>query len=205
MRVELECCGFNPILLQVVTEEKTKIVLEKNKIVIESSNEFIGRFTIKSRSIYNSKLCYLNIINPIFYLYQYKLKNDTIFFYDDNFIWMDIILNDTIDDNLKIKLEKITKRIENSTVCTYEITPDVSKKGLQIIDYYTPQKQIYRYKITNIASQLFYFILILTLMILQLVDNQENIISYLSALIILGFFSVIKIYKFYSAKSTKDI
>lgn len=89
MIVELECCGFNPTLIKVIADVKAKISICENKILIESSNEHIGCLTIKNKSIYSTKWCYLNIFNPIHYLVQYKLKNDDIYFYDDGFLWVD--------------------------------------------------------------------------------------------------------------------
>lgn len=200
----MECCGFNPTLIKVVTDVSAKIAIVRNKIVIEPLNEQVGHFTINNRSIYRSRLCYLNIINPIYYLYQYKLKNDDIYFYDDNFIWVDIDIKDAFNSDLKIKLTKTTKQIKGLTINEYRITTTVCEK-IHIRYHKMPSNQVYRYKLTNIASQLFYSIFILCLAILQLVKKQENSHVYLCALIILFVISAIKIYKYHSSKSTRDI
>ena len=204
MKIELDCCGFSPRALKVFTDIATKISILKNKVVIESSNERISHLTIKSRSIYNSRLCYLNIINPIHYLYQYKLKNDDIYFYDNDFIWADIDIDNSLDSNLKIKLEKCTKHNNGSNLTEYTIKP-LEHKKIRICYHNMPPKQIYRYKLTNIASQLFFSILIMCLGILILINNQDDIILYLCALIILLIISGIKVYKYLSSKSMKDI
>lgn len=204
MKIELECCGFSPHALKVFTDIATKISILRNKIVIESSNERISHLTIKSRSIYTSRLCYLNIVNPIYYLYQYKLKNDDIYFYDDDFIWADIDIDSNLDSNLKIKLEKCTKHNNGSNFAEYAINA-LEYKKIRICYHNMPSKQIYRYKLTNIASQLFYSILIMCLGVLILINNQDDIILYLCALMILLIVSGIKVYKYLSSKSTKDI
>lgn len=204
LKIEIECRGFNPALIKVVTDTKSKIAILKNKIIIESSNEPIRCITIKSRSIYSSRLCYLNIINPIYYLYQYKLKNDDIYFYDDNFIWTDVVLKDIFDADVKIKLSKNTKQANGSTISEYEINTHGCKNGIRIKHYDMPKNQICRYKRTNIASQLFFAILILYLMIFQLIYDRENFRLYLSALIINFVISGFKIYKYHSSKSKKQ-
>lgn len=204
MKIELECCGLKPSLIKVVADVKTKISICKNKILIESSNEHIGCLTIKSKSIYNNRWCYLNIFNPIHYLVQYKLKNDNIYFYDNGFIWVDIDIKNTYTSDLRIKLEKHTAHINGSNLEKYTINT-LERDKIFIRYHDIPAKQVFRYKMTNVASQLFYSVLTMCLAIVLLMKTREEILLYTCGLIILFVFSGIKIYKYLSSKSTKDI
>lgn len=204
MIIELECCGFNPTLIKVIADVKAKISICENKILIESSNEHIGCLTIKNKSIYNSRWCYLNIFNPIHYLVQYKLKNDDIYFYDDGFLWVDIDIKNTCTSDIKIKLEKHTVHINGSNLEKYTIST-LARDKIFIRHHDIPAKRVFRYKMTNVASQLFYSVLIMCLAIVLIMKTQENILLYLCGLIILYIISGIKIYKYLSSKSTKDI
>lgn len=203
MRIEIECCGCRPRAIHIITDAEATLSRCGNRIVIESSNERISHFTIKSRSVYNSKLCYLNIINPIYYLYQYKSKNDDVYFYDNGFLWADIDVDNSLHSDLKITLEKCSKSTNDLRYTEYTIKP--SEKRLNISFLRMPLKQIHRYKVTNIASQLLYSMLILCLGILALLRNQDNIALYSCALIILLIVSIVKVYKYLSSRSTKDI
>ena len=204
MIVELECCGFNPTLIKVIADVKAKISICENKILIESSNEHIGCLTIKNKSIYSTKWCYLNIFNPIHYLVQYKLKNDDIYFYDDGFLWVNIDIKNTCPSDLKIKLEKHTVHVNDSNFEKYTINTLVRDK-IFIRHHAIPAKQVFRYKMTNVASQLFYSVLIMCLAIILIMKTQEEILLYVCGLVILFVFSGIKIYKYLSSKSTKNI
>lgn len=202
MRIEIECCGFNPASIKAVVDvSSAKSSITKNKIVIESPNQPIKCLTIKRRSIYNSRLCYLNMINPVYYLYQYKLKNDDIYFYDSEFLDADIIFN--TDTDWKLKLTRERKHINGSSICNYVLTAYNHKKGIRIEYHDMPQIQILRYKRTNIISQLFYAMLISCLAIWQMLVNRKNSLLYLIALIILLVISGVKIFRYYSSKSIK--
>lgn len=204
MIVELECCGFNPILIKVIADVKAKISICENKILIESSNEHIGCLTIKNKSIYNTRWCYLNILNPIHYLVQYKLKNDDIYFYDDGFLWVDIDIKNTCASHLKIKLEKHTVHINDSILEKYAINT-LSRDKIFFRHYDIPVKQVFRYKMTNVASQVFYVALITCLAIVLILKTQEEILLYVCGLVVLFVFSGVKIYKYLSSKSIKNI
>ncbi len=204
MIVELECCGFNPALIKVIADVKAKISICENKILIESSNEHIGCLTIKNKSIYSTKWCYLNIFNPIHYLVQYKLKNDDIYFYDDGFLWVNIDIKNTCPSDLKIKLEKHTVHVNDSNFEKYTINT-LARDKIFIRHHAIPAKQVFRYKMTNVASQLFYSVLIMCLAIILIMKTQEEILLYVCGLVILFVFSGIKIYKYLSSKSTKNI
>lgn len=205
MKIEIECCGFNPALINVITDVPTKLSITKHKIVIESSDKIIQTLTIKRRSIYSNRFCYLNIINPIYYLHQYKLKNDNIYFYDDNFLWLDIILNGKLSSDFKFQLTRKTEHISGSSINIYAITTNSNKTAINIKQHKMPQSQVLRYKHTNIMSQLFYSALILFLIVFRLFVDQENILLYLGALIILLVISGVKIFKYYSSKSIKEV
>ena len=203
MIVELECCGFNPTLIKVIADVNTKISICETKIHIESSNEHIGCLTIKNKSIYDTRWCYLNILNPIHYLVQYQLKNDEIYFYDDGFLWVDIDIKNTCTSDLKLKLEKHTVHINGSNFEKYTIKT-LSRDKIFIRHHDIPAKQVFRYRMTNVASQLFYSLLIMCLAIV-LKKTQEEILLYICGLVILFAFSAVKIYKYLSSKSTKNI
>ena len=204
MKIELECCGFNPHSIKVTADVKAKISICENKILIESSNEHIGCLTIKNKSIYSTKWCYLNIFNPIHYLVQNKLKNDDIYFYDDGFLWVNIDIKNTCPSDLKIKLEKHTVHVNDSNFEKYTIKT-LARDKIFIRHHAIPAKQVFRYRITNVASQLFFSLLILFLAIDFLIKTREEIPLYLCGLILLFVFSGIKIYKYLSSKSTKNI
>ncbi len=203
MIVELDCCGFNPKLIKVTVDAKAKISICETKIFIESSNERISWLTIKSKSIYNTRWCYLNIFNPIHYLAQYKLKNDDIYFYDNGFLWVDIDTKSTCTSDLKIRLEKHTVRINGSNLEKYTLCT-LSRDKIFIRHHDIPAKQVLRYKMTNVASQVFYSVLIMCLAIV-LKKTQEEILLYVCGFIILFAFSGVKIYKYLSSKSAKNI
>ena len=204
MRIEIECCGFNPASIKAVVDvSSAKSSITKNKIVIESPDQPIKCLTIKRRSIYNSRLCYLNMINPVYYLYQYKLKNDDIYFYDSEFLDADIIFSTLNDTDWKLKLTRERKHINGSSICNYVLTAYNHKKGIRIEYHDMPQIQILRYKRTNIISQSFYAMLISCLAIWQMLVNRKNSLLYLIALIILLVISGVKIFKYYSSKSIK--
>lgn len=199
MRIELECCGLKPISMEVSTNvPKVNLTTLGNKIIIESTNEPISCLTLKRRSMYSSKLCYLNILNPIYYFYQYKLNNRDVYLYDDDYFWMDIVFDNVITSNLTLKLIKQTKQFAEST---YSITQCEHNKCFNIHYHNMPQIQIFRYKVSNILSQLFWSILISFLAIWQLCIDQKNIFLYLSGIAILLLFSSRKIFKYCYSKS----
>lgn len=205
MRIELVCCGFNPASIKVSTDAPAaKLTTVNHKIVVESSDEPIRHLTVRRRSMYRSPLCYVNIINPVYFICQIKLHNRDVYFYDDDDLWADIVFDDDLSANVSVRLTKETAQHNDSFGTTYRIDQDNRKKCFTVHRHPMPQMQILRYKRVNILTQLFWSICIAVLGIRQTCVDRENMAVYLVALPLLLIYSGVKMYKYYAAKSIEQ-
>ncbi|MBR4116730.1 MAG: hypothetical protein IKK65_01450 [Clostridia bacterium] len=146
--------------------------------------------TVANRSLFSTPFCYLNIINPVFYICQLRFLEHKTLENHNPFPLTKIIFNITDENNSRI--------IFNSS--TSKDVDNIKSYGIDII-YIEKDNvdnlQMKRYKITHIFSTLFYMVGLSLLSFMEGFSNgniEENVLFCLLILLI-SFFNIKKIAK----------
>jgi len=201
MKIELECCEFKPRLMQIlIDDEEADFKILGNLIIVETNKEQIKKLTIKKRRFPNTKLSYLNIINPIHYFYEFRFRNNDILYYDKGNFLIDINFDEYLNTDLKLKITKGIQEVNSQQIENYSYSIENKKINYNIITHSVPTKEILRYKLSNVLCQFLWSAFIISLVIKEIILHSEGSIGYLIAAIIILFISSFRIWKYLNLK-----
>ena len=150
---------------------------------------------------FDTPLCYLNIINPLFYLWQIKYSSIGHIGYDESYAALKIhFCLKQENSSLSLILNK-----ESIDDCYYVYNFQyVSSNGLKISSIENKSmdlKKILRYKLTYILSNLFYGLFLDLIFLLDVINNKEEVFDNIVFMAIITLFSAISIYRTIKLKS----
>lgn len=134
----------------------------------------IHNLLLKKSSIYNTLVCYLNVINPIFFIWQLRFLE-----HRDIVIEKEFAL-------IEMKFETRKKR-EESVVFAFSERKDRETArfltcvrmnklyNVLITNKKVDYKQVSRYKITNILSSIFHTVLLNILSVISYINNEHSL------------------------------
>lgn len=167
MELNLKCYHYRYDKLTYIIDD-TEMSYNKSKefdlIRIEISNRTHSLKIIR-KTQYESILCFLNIINPLFYFYHLKFFSRWHKGYDESFAGIEVQfqplnLNDNVDFCARVQQDQLSDQ-EGNNYYKYFIVLDkpFNAKYIQVRNLKMSQKLIRRFKIVHIFSAALYGII----------------------------------------------
>lgn len=164
---------------------------------------------VTKQTWYDTPLCYLNVINPVFFLYHLKFLSRTLC-YDESFAAQEITFS-VRDPNkeLYLQTELLTKRVKGKGGEEYLQNEIVCKKAenakiLRRSGRRMPVESVRRFKLVRILSAAVYALLLNTLCICGLIQQGGSAIAVLLFCLFLSVFSGEMVYRAATSKSVEE-
>ncbi len=193
-------CQIN--LTEIKCNYKNNII--SSVIKIHEGLQYV--LTIKKRTWYDTWLCYLNVFNPFFFLWNWKFFSVKPLGYDKSFAAVSISFSTCNCDEACIEVS--LHRKETTEPIGYYYTLNLERsygiENVSISNLPMDAKQIRRFKLTHIFSTLFYELAIL---ILCIVAHISGVLIFWQTLFLVFssvIHSIISIYRYLTIKGVKE-
>lgn len=168
------------------------------------------KLTVIKKSFYDNCLCYLNIINPVFFFWQLKFLSRWHLGYDETSASVNIdffVEND--NDSIFIELELQKNELVTDKACGNYYSINCKKinnaKNATIVKNFSDRKIAKRFKIVHCASAVFYTVLLLLVSFLKLFNDNSVDYAILIFMFSLILFCINICYRTINTKSINDI
>lgn len=210
MNFKFECQNINPTQIYCTIDGVSFKCSKTKKGIVAQLTLNPGKhcLIVKKRTLYDTSLCYLNALNPIFFFYQWEcIFNRAVLAYDESHAEIKIQIDIKEDVDASIVLDCKKTYISNSMYSSYSFIC-LNYDNMEIdetIKLNASKISIKRFKISNILSILFFSILTIIVSLIEIILHKSNIgFSVISCCVVL-FFSMVFSYKVLNSRSMSSI
>ncbi len=162
--------------------------------------------TVTKRIFYDSILCYLNILNPIFYFFQLRFLGRKYLGYDESFASVKLSFSTKNQNDATIELNLDRKEIFDPSGQFYCISK-MNTSGIENVCFQQlsmNKKYINRFKLIRIASALLYMLFFDILCAFEYISGNENFLESLIFCCLISAFSINIVWRTIKIKSVRD-
>ena len=162
--------------------------------------------TIMKKTFFDTPLYYLNILNPLYFIYALKFIDGAKLGYDENYCAISVSFKSESENKARLNFDFKQKEhyIPNGKYCEILCQSYSGIKNVSVSDVPMDALKVRRYKLTRILSTLFYALILISLGILACIDGITNYLTMIIVSLIISLCCMIIIGRTLTEKSVKD-